>query len=141
MHSEELRTAAKEGHAETVVALLARGADVHCKTNLGYGSWAASSCRSVVTTSTTRVGAKGVAVWPCRQTALHWASNNGHTETAMALAKAGADVHCKDNDGYSNLLTVLGPASLCRLGYHSAGRTVRPLGGGAARSACFGCAG
>jgi hypothetical protein len=36
----------------------------------------------------------------CRDTALHYASSNGHTETAMALVKAGADVHCKDNDGY-----------------------------------------
>ena len=57
MHSEELRTAAKEGDTETVAALLARGADVHGKTNLGYGSRAASSCRSLVTTSFTRVGA------------------------------------------------------------------------------------
>jgi hypothetical protein len=28
------------------------------------------------------------------------ASENGHTETAMALFKAGADVRFKDNDGY-----------------------------------------
>jgi hypothetical protein len=39
-------------------------------------------------------------LWLCRRTALHFASNNGHTETALALAKAGADVHCKDNEGY-----------------------------------------
>ena len=38
--------------------------------------------------------------WPCRDTALHLASCDGHTETAMALVEAGADVHCKDNDGY-----------------------------------------
>ena len=37
MHSEELRTAAKEGDTETVAALLARGADVHGKDNDGYG--------------------------------------------------------------------------------------------------------
>jgi hypothetical protein len=36
----------------------------------------------------------------CRWTALHSASLDGHTETAMALVEAGADVHCKDNDGY-----------------------------------------
>jgi hypothetical protein len=41
-----------------------------------------------------------VPVWLCRDTALHAASSNGHTKTAMALAKAGADVHCKDNEGY-----------------------------------------
>ncbi len=28
------------------------------------------------------------------------ASQNGHTETAKALVAAGADVHCKSNDGY-----------------------------------------
>ncbi len=35
----------------------------------------------------------------CRRTALHLTSYNGHTEIAMALAEAGADVHCKDNEG------------------------------------------
>jgi ankyrin repeat protein len=37
--------------------------------------------------------------WLCRNTALHLASLKGHTETAMALVKAGADVHCKNNNG------------------------------------------
>ncbi len=40
--------------------------------------------------------------WLCRRTALHLASIawlNGRTDTAMALVEAGADVHCKDNDG------------------------------------------
>ncbi len=32
-------------------------------------------------------------------TALHYASSNGHTETAVALVKAGADVHCMDVNG------------------------------------------
>ena len=36
----------------------------------------------------------------CRRTALHLASYNGKTETAMALVKAGADVDGKANDGY-----------------------------------------
>ncbi len=36
----------------------------------------------------------------CRRTALHKASENGHTETAQALVAAGADVHCKDDYGY-----------------------------------------
>jgi hypothetical protein len=40
--------------------------------------------------------------WLCRYTALHNASVNGHTETAMALVKAGADVRCKNNDGYGS---------------------------------------
>ena len=50
----------------------------------------------------TRGGAAGVPAWLCRWTALHYASQNGHTETAMALTKAGADVHCKDNYRYGS---------------------------------------
>jgi ankyrin repeat protein len=35
----------------------------------------------------------------CRRTALHLASIEAHTAIAMALAKAGADVQCEDNEG------------------------------------------
>ncbi len=42
---------------------------------------------------------KECVVGLCRVTALHYASLKGHTETAIALVKAGADVHCKDNKG------------------------------------------
>ncbi len=38
-------------------------------------------------------------LWLCRWTALHYASQKGHTETAMELVKAGADVHCTNNIG------------------------------------------
>ncbi len=41
-----------------------------------------------------------MAIWLCRRTALHWASEPWFPETSRALVKAGADVHCKDNDGY-----------------------------------------
>ena len=37
--------------------------------------------------------------WRCRWTALLVASLNGYTEMAKALVAAGADVHCKVNDG------------------------------------------
>ncbi len=47
--------------------------------------------------------------WLCSNTALHAASLNGKTEMAVALVKAGADVHCKTNDGYR-----LGAATSCR---------------------------
>ncbi len=39
---------------------------------------------------------------PCRNTALHLALRYGHSETAMALVKAGADVHCKASAGYGS---------------------------------------
>jgi hypothetical protein len=35
----------------------------------------------------------------CRNTALHYASMNGHTETAKAVVKVGADVDCKNTYG------------------------------------------
>ncbi len=57
--------------------------------------------------------------------ALHWALFHGHTETAMALVKAGTDVHCKATDGYGSRTSSSG-----RLVCRNAGRTVRPLGGG-----------
>ncbi len=42
----------------------------------------------------------GACAWLRRWTALHLASQEGHTKKAKALVAAGADVHCKDNDGY-----------------------------------------
>jgi hypothetical protein len=45
---------------------------------------------------------QGVCVGLCRWTALHFASDTGYAETAMALVKAGADVCCKGNDGYDS---------------------------------------
>ncbi len=59
----------------------------------------------------------------CRRTALHWASENGKTKTAMALVEAGADVHCKANDGYGSWGCIL-----VSLVHHSGGRMVRLLG-------------
>ncbi len=74
-------------------------------------------------------------VWLCRVTALHFASHNGHTETALALVKAGVDVHGKTNIEYGFSGCILGPV-VC----HNARRTVRPLG--VERQECrLGCAG
>jgi hypothetical protein len=44
----------------------------------------------------------------CRRTALHIASENGHTETVKALVAAGADVHCKNSDGYDRWRCIAG---------------------------------
>ncbi len=69
---------------------------------------AASSCRRFDDSA----GADGPStrVWSCRsgcfrlcrRTALHAASQNGHMETLLVLVKAGADVRCKDDDGYAS---------------------------------------
>ncbi len=52
----------------------------------------------------------------CSRTALHAASNFGHTATVVALVKAGADVHCKDIAGYGSTGCILVP-----LGCHMCG--------------------
>ncbi len=88
-----LHRASWNGHTETAMALVKAGADVNCKDNVGCGSRAASLCRWFAT------GLGGVLVWLRRLTALHLALLNGHTKTAIALVKAGADVHCKATDG------------------------------------------
>ncbi len=91
------------------LALVKAGADVQCKNKDGYGSRAAFSCRCLsqfgAEGPSSRGGAMGVHGWLCRSTLLHNASLYGHTETAMALVKAGADVHCKTiYEGYGSFL-------------------------------------
>jgi hypothetical protein len=95
-------------HPETAIALLKAGADVHCKDNDGYGFPRLhprvgglpqfGGGRSVHS----GVEVQQCLVWLCRSTALHRASLKGHTNTALALVKAGVDVHCKDNNGYGS---------------------------------------
>ena len=108
-----LHNAARQGDAGGVKALLAAGSDVHSTDPRGY------SLRSHLLSGRIRVGecllsdcrqcgeclgfadcrrGTGMCLL-CRRRALDLASENGHTETAMALAKAGADVQCEDNDG------------------------------------------
>ncbi len=98
--------ASLKGHTELAMALVKARADVHSKNYYGYGSRTASSSRWVRDSAgAAGPSTRGVALqeWLrrlCRWTAVHWASQNGHTETAMALVEAGADVHCKANEGY-----------------------------------------
>jgi hypothetical protein len=100
-----LLDASLNGHTETAMALVKVGADVHCQDNDGCGC-SGGILVSVVSLQcgadgpSTRGGTAGVAVWLCRRTALHWASFNGHTATALALIELGAGMLCLDNDGY-----------------------------------------
>ncbi len=196
-----LQSASSNGHTETALALVKAGADLHGKTNDGYGfstlhprvGWvsdsvgadgpstssvaarvrvlavqvdgaalcvgerphrdgdgagqggrglalqghqrvrfleAASSCRWGVAVRGGRSVQSGAELqecllWLCRRTALHDALLNGHTETAMALVKAGADVHGKENNGYgcSRLHSHVVRVSQC-----GGGRSIHSLG-------------
>ena len=119
-----LHGASKNGHTETALALVKAGADVHYRNRSGYGFSGLhprvvglSQCGAAGLS--TRRGAAGVPVWLCRRTALHYASSKCHTEMAMALVKAGADVHCKANDGYG--LRAASELALCATGKESEG--------------------
>jgi ankyrin repeat protein len=116
-----LHLASENGNTETAMALVELGADVHFKSNDGYGSRASSLCGCVAhsarrTVRPLREECQECRFGLCRRTALHFASEQWHPETAMALVKAGADVHCKSNDGYcARFGTVRGP-KVCQLG-------------------------
>ena len=94
----DLLKAAQEGDTATVKALLLAGADAHCKDANGYGlepnraSFADRAGRGV-DASRHRTEGIGLHSW----TALHAASQNGHTELVKALLSAGTDVHSKDS--------------------------------------------
>jgi ankyrin repeat protein len=91
---EELLTAARNGDTATVTALLELGAYVRYKDEYhGYGFQVPLKSSCLMKTGLL-----------CSRTALHFASLNGHKEAALALVKVGAEVHCKDFDGYGLML-------------------------------------
>jgi hypothetical protein len=96
-----LHLASRNGHTATAKALVAAGADVNCQNSAGYASGrglrrlsAALSLRRAELVSVGLCDAGTCCM--CRRTALHHASEKGHTETARALVESGADVHAKD---------------------------------------------
>jgi hypothetical protein len=110
------------------MALVKAGADVHCKDSAGCGSTGcilgSLGCHTCgLDGPSSRGSAAGACVRLCSSTALHDASYNGRTATAMALVKAGADVHCEANGGYGSTGCIL-VSLVCQ----SAGWTVLPVG-------------
>jgi hypothetical protein len=104
-----LHLASWNGHTATAKALVAAGADVNCQNSAGYASGrglrrlsAALSLRRAELVSVGLCDAGTCCM--CRRTALHHASEKGHTETARALVESGADVHAKDTQGYGRPL-------------------------------------
>ncbi len=138
-----MHLAAANGDAETTIALIKAGADVHSKEcTEGYRlrvsfsamsnsqrawlglAWLGLAWLGLAWLGLAWLGLAWLGLesdWLCRWTALHLASgivhpetatalgrwtalhnvsHEKHTETAKVLLVAGADLHCKDNQGY-----------------------------------------
>jgi hypothetical protein len=95
-----LHDASKNGHTETVKALLEKGADVNA-TNYFKCAFFLSDWQRLHAPA--RLMLSPFESWlsvsaPCRNTALHDASTKGHTESVKALLEKGADVNAAGKD-------------------------------------------
>ncbi len=98
--STALHLAVLHDGIHTATVLVKAGADVHCDDNKGYALGQHRGPDASLSIGSLSEIVPCFVTLPCRNTALHIAAKNGHTETAIAMFKAGADVHCKNNAGY-----------------------------------------
>ena len=87
-----LMEASSHGHAEAVLMLLERGADVNAASSGGWTALMGASCRghAEVATLLLERGANVNAAKDDNSTALNMARINGHTELAELLQERGA---------------------------------------------------
>jgi ankyrin repeat protein len=83
-----LHGASSNGHTESVKALLEKGADVNAENHFNRGFLLPVSEGPWLE----------ILSAPCRHTALHLASRNGHTESVKALLEKGAAVNAENKD-------------------------------------------
>ena len=104
--NDQLLRAAMEGSAETVMALVGLGANVHARNNLGYAALmcAAMNGHAETVTALATEGADVNARNKFGWTALMLAAMNGHAETVTALLERGAEVDARDNGGCTALM-------------------------------------
>jgi hypothetical protein len=91
-----LHGASSNGHTESVKALLEKGADVNAANNFNRGFLFPVSEGPCMQWLVRDVMESMSA--PCRDTALHLASRNGHTESVKALLETGATVNAENKD-------------------------------------------
>lgn len=98
-----LMSAASEGHTETVIALIAAGADAN-ERNFALMS-AASEGHAETVTILLETGIDVNAPTIYGYTALMIAAREGHTEIVTSLLEAGADVNAQAENGFTPLMS------------------------------------
>eukprot|EP00731_Ephydatia_muelleri_P014730 Em0008g450a len=100
-----LHISSKNGHTDTVVALLERGADINARDKNIQTALHISSKNGHTDTVVALLERRAYinSMDKDEQTALHMSSKNGHTHTMLALLKFGADIKARDKDGQTAL--------------------------------------
>ena len=101
-----LMFASGNGHAATVSALIAGGANVNAAGRHGMTAlmWASGNGHAATVSALIAGGANVNAADQYGETALTWASQNGHTAAVSALIAGGANVHAEDRCGETALM-------------------------------------
>jgi len=99
--NDALIIACSKGLEETIRALLANGADVNVKHNLGITPLicAARSAKPAVADILIKAGADIAHADSCGKTALHYAALGADAACFKILIEAGADLRAKDDNG------------------------------------------
>ncbi len=102
--STALHLASSNGHTESVKALLEKGADANAE-NINRCAFPCCLCCMGDGCTRRRLSAPFDS-WlslsaPCRNTALHLASRNGHTEIVTALLEKSAAVNAANKDKFA----------------------------------------
>ena len=102
---EQLFDAARNGDAETIVALQAAGANPNVRNNDGWTPLhlAAQNSHAQAIAALQAAGAKPNARSNDGWTPLHLAAQNGHAQGIAALQAAGAKPNVRSNDGWTPL--------------------------------------